>query len=543
MLTSLRELARRRSLWIGFGATLVPLLLILGLQAMWLKRLEQTSALAARAGLGRFLDAVSTEVLYYYGPVAEQVLDLAPSVVADPDAERLAAYFRRKTIAGVRRYFIVRFSADENEAGTILFFDAARGTMLAAEPSEETRAVTLASAPWRLMRAKAIELASARLVVEEGDPDNRIVLKPVLDASSHVVGAAGMILDVDYFARRLLPSAVREVLPRFFPGGGGRILVTARDETGRARFTTGPPPARDRSDSSRSFSFVFTDWRIEVQDTGPSPEAWARAGFLSNMALSALAALLLAGGLALALVSAAREVRLSRMKSDFVSNVSHELRTPVASIRVFGELLRAGRAGTAEKVREYGGYIEAESRRLTQLINNLLDFSRIESGRKTYSLREGDVREVLESTLRLFDVPLRQGGFTLEYRAAAGPVPRARLDPDALAQAFHNLLDNAVHYSGESRWIGVALETRGGGILVSVADRGIGIPKDEQERIFDRFHRVGTGLVHDVRGSGLGLAIVRHIVEAHGGSVSVKSEIGRGSTFEIWIPAAGGDAQ
>jgi signal transduction histidine kinase len=255
-----------------------------------------------------------------------------------------------------------------------------------------------------------------------------------------------------------------------------------------------------------------------------------------NMTLSAVLAVVLLGGVVLALRTASREMRLSAMKSDFVSNVSHELRTPLASIRVFGEFLRLGRVHREQKVREYGEYIETESRRLTQLINNILDFSKIESGAKTYDFEPSDVQDVVADTLRTLDLSLKHKGFALTFSTPAEPVPMLAVDPDALAQAVANLVDNAVKYSDGSKEVGVAVRRSRDDLVIAVQDHGIGISPDEQQKIFERFHRVSTGLIHDVKGSGLGLSIVSHIVKAHGGTVTVDSEPGKGSIFSIRLP-------
>jgi signal transduction histidine kinase len=273
-----------------------------------------------------------------------------------------------------------------------------------------------------------------------------------------------------------------------------------------------------------------------------TPQQWARAGFFFNVSLAGLLALALIGGVSLALRVAGRAVKLSKMKSEFVSNVSHELRTPVASIRVFGELLRLGRAQDPEKVKEYGEHIEGESRRLTRLIDNILDFSRIESGRKEYRFAPGDVLEVVEAVVHTFEMRLAAQGFKIVIEAPERPLPQLRMDGDGIAQAFQNLLDNAVKYSGESKEVVVTLSAEEGWVAIAVRDRGIGIARDEQRRVFERFHRVGTGLVHDVKGSGLGLSIVHHIVAAHGGRVTVVSEPGKGSTFTMVLPATSGAA-
>jgi signal transduction histidine kinase len=228
-------------------------------------------------------------------------------------------------------------------------------------------------------------------------------------------------------------------------------------------------------------------------------------------------------------------MRLSSMKSDFVSNVSHELRTPLASIRVFGELMRTGRVSAPEKVLEYGERIETEAMRLSHLVENILDFSRIESGRKAYSFEDTDLAQVVRAGVAACAARVRPAGFRITADVEA-ELPRLRLDASAIEQALGNILENAVKYSGDAREIAVSAARRGNDVVVAVRDRGIGIPRDEQGRIFERFHRVGGSLVHDVRGVGLGLAIVRHIVEAHQGRVEVESEPGRGSTFSLVLP-------
>ena len=249
----------------------------------------------------------------------------------------------------------------------------------------------------------------------------------------------------------------------------------------------------------------------------------------------------------LALRTASREMKLSQMKNDFVSNVSHELRTPLASIRVFGELLRLGRVESPEKVREYGEYIETESRRLTQLINNILDFAEHRVGAQDLPVRAlPTCARWSAETLKTFEVRLRQSGFRHRLRAAgraaaAGAHRRRRDRPVALATCSTTRSSTRTASKEIARR---RCAREGGWVVISVTDHGIGIPRDEQQKIFDRFHRVGTGLVHDVKGSGLGLAIVRHIVEAHGGRVTVESRPGEGSTFSIHLPvdAAGAAA-
>jgi signal transduction histidine kinase len=529
----------RRRTWLFVGAALLPLLVLLALQYRWLVRLEHVSTVAHRATLDNYLEAVASGVELHYRALGERALNLPVSVFVPERPEKIAYHFEKKGVEGAGRLFAVSLVGES--AGQPLVFDPATRVLATPPWSAEMRAVYVAIAPWRVMASKRGTLERPALHVEERDPEHRMILNPITDESGLLVGLAGLLVDREHFERTALPRIVAEALPRFFASAGADLpVVTVRDGAGR-RIDFGERPDERPEESVRPLGFLFGDYEIGIRSRHRTAAAWARRNFELNLALSVLLAAVVAGGVLFALRAAAREMRLSEMKSDFVSNVSHELRTPLASIRVFGELLRLGRAGSEEKVREYGELIETESRRLTGLIDNILDLARIESGRKSYELEPADLEDVVAETLRTFRVSLAPSGFRIAYRAAPEALPPLDLDARAIAQAIGNLLDNAAKYSGDARDIEVGVRREGSFAVVWVADRGVGVPRAEQEKIFDRFHRVATGLVHDVKGSGLGLAIVRHVAEAHGGRIELESRPGAGSTFSLRLPLPGAD--
>jgi signal transduction histidine kinase len=232
------------------------------------------------------------------------------------------------------------------------------------------------------------------------------------------------------------------------------------------------------------------------------------------------------------------ELKLARQKTDFVGNVSHELKTPLTSIRMFSELLAEGRVADPAKQRSYLNIITAEAARLTRLINNVLDFSRMERGEKKYNFQPCDLAEVVRAAAQTFRPHLETNGFKFDCVLPDSVVP-LRGDADALSQIIVNLLSNAEKYSNGGKEITLELGRRESPLPhaeVKVLDRGSGVPRGSGEKIFEKFYRAHDSLSSGVQGSGLGLTIARQIARAHGGEVVYEPREGGGSCFILRLP-------
>jgi len=230
-----------------------------------------------------------------------------------------------------------------------------------------------------------------------------------------------------------------------------------------------------------------------------------------------------------------RDLKLAEIRSQFVSSVSHELKTPLTSIRMFAETLRLRPAGDPTARQEYLDTIIKESERLSRLLNNVLDFSKIEQGKKVYRPAPASLPEIIQETTRALEYPLKQLGLALNVECEEG-LPEVRVDRDGLEQALMNLLTNAMKYSGDSREIGLRLLKQGTWAVIKVIDRGVGIDPAEHRRIFGKFYRVASPENDRLPGTGLGLSLVSHFAKAHQGRVEVESSPGRGSTFSLYLP-------
>ncbi|HKS76384.1 MAG TPA: HAMP domain-containing sensor histidine kinase [Terriglobales bacterium] len=350
----------------------------------------------------------------------------------------------------------------------------------------------------------------------------------------------GITFDAEYLANKFFPETLNTVLthnPAEAQSEKNPAVMMVHGKSDYTPLATSTGWDGGEPEVQRTLEGAFPDLNLAIKLRGTTLAALGEHFVHTSFLILGAISLLLGAGLFWTYRNVSKEMALARLKSDFVSNVSHELRTPLSLIRLYAETLEMGRVTTPEKHREYYQIIRKESERLSGLINNILDFSRIEAGRKEYDFRETDLRELVHNTLDSYRFQIEQNGFTFEERI--DPVPSIRVDREAIARSLLNLVNNALKYSQDRKFIGVNLYRENGAVNLEVVDHGIGIAQQEQQKIFEKFYRVGDPLVHNTKGSGLGLSLVRHIVQAHGGQVAVDSTPGEGSKFTIRLPLEG----
>ena len=507
---------------------LVPLVAIIVLQYVLTRRLARVEVIAHQTTLTKHLDAVAAEVRRVYENAAREVLAVPGDAVAAKRFDVIARYFD-----GVDTSVASLLFAGSLEGCLCLtqYYDPDTGHMSIGADRATSAVIIRVSV--RLQREWMEHLNRSEIYVDELDAESRVLYRFVTDAGS-AVGFAGFVIDRRRFEQEYLPRAIADSANLLAEEVRDNLIVRVADSAGRIVAATHDEPGQADAVTGR-FDFVFRDLNLSARSRHTAAAQVLQANALTNWILSILMSVVALSGLLLTWRATRRERRLARIRNRFVANVSHELRTPLASIAVFGELLRRGRVSAADKVVEYGYRIEQESNRLKHLIDNVLSFGRIESAEVRYHPEVVAIQDVVGAALVTVDTRRAREGFTIGVTAPDLALPEVRIDVAAMTQVFVNLLDNAMKYSGCCRRVRVELRSCGGGVAIDVADGGIGIAPDDQERIFDEFYRVSRAS-GSVPGTGLGLAIARHVLRAHGGGIRVDSRPGHGAVFTVVLP-------
>src|SRR5215510_12813643 len=480
--------------------------------------------------------------------MTEELRDLFPSPETDTDSEKE----RKLDLVLAKSPWLAH----------VFLFDAEKGFLLRSQPQqmgdkyfrEEHESLTVMYRGWFSLKSNMLEeelRKNNRLISCFGVPAKRadgyaylttaLFLFPRLSKDRLVLGGASV--DPNYLKQTFFPEMLDELINQKLSEDKAERLammvypVDSEGWTENKALATSAGWGKGEPEVSRKLDEVFRGLALGIKFQGTTVEAIGRRWVLQSFLILGALSVLLVGGLALAYRSVRKEVDLARLKSDFVSNVSHELRTPLSLIWLYAETLELGRIKTQEKKEDYYRIIRKESERLTALINNILDFSRIEAGRKEYDFRETDIAELVRNTLDAYRYQIEQQGFAFEQRIDSD-IPLMNVDREAIARALVNLVNNALKYSGDEKFLGIKLYRANGVLKLEVVDHGIGIARRDQSKIFEKFYRTCDPLVHNTKGSGLGLSLVRHITHAHGGEVEVESTPGKGSKFTMSLPLA-----
>jgi two-component system phosphate regulon sensor histidine kinase PhoR len=327
---------------------------------------------------------------------------------------------------------------------------------------------------------------------------------------------------------------VHNTMPQLYPERDSQSRVNVVDSEGRIVF--GPPLGEGEFTVGRAFQTTLYKWRLNVALTSAKElAAGATRRRMIETVLTVLAALVVIAGVLVILVAVNRERKLSELKSELVANVSHELKTPLSLVRMFSEMLYSGRVESEEKRRQYLQILVSESERLGGLIENVLDFARVERGRTAFELKPAALSLPVGNAVELTRARAEHEHIELRFDAGDA-LPEAVIDERAIEVAALNLIDNAIKYASSGGKVEVSLSRRGSKLVVCVADRGPGIPAGDRRRIFERFVRGKQ--VGSTRGSGIGLALVYQIARAHGGDAWVEPNTPSGSRFLFTVSIA-----
>ena len=337
-------------------------------------------------------------------------------------------------------------------------------------------------------------------------------------------------IDLPVFLQNQMGQRIRSIARDFF------IIALTHEPTHQLLITSEkePPPHLDFDQAGSMW--LFPNIQIGISLKNQTIHDLASDRLNEGLLLMGVVLVVLLLGLWFLFYSVKREIQLAQIKSEFIANVSHEIRTPLALISMYVETLEMGRVRTTEKIKEYYDIIGKETRRLTGIVNKILDFSKLESGKRKLSFGTCDLNSITQEVLDTYEFHLRQKGFELNF-SPASEMPDIRCDREAIGDALVNLIDNAVKYSHPTKIIEIKTGTVKRQSFVEVKDHGPGIPPKKQKLVFDKFYRITSGdLAHEVKGTGLGLALVNEIVKAHKGKVTLDSKPGKGCAFRLYFP-------
>jgi signal transduction histidine kinase len=545
-------------LFVVIVALLCASTLVLYLQRRALQDLNQQRAVILRTSAEQRATAIAVEMRKIFdGPVQDVLLAVNPPILAADRPDLVASEYARglREYPQVERFFLWSDLTDASVPSEVLFYgreNAQRSPRLGGpldsfSRDAQTGRYILSQARLHA-RSKRI-YAAFPLIASDARYDlfMRIFYRDATRTEYFAV--RGFAVNVDSLRSHILPALyARRFAPLLVSDNGGPDLdLRILDETQQVVFGPALPVHRlsavepfvlqfypvDELESRMAATIPPRLWRIVVSPHADDARTIASA-WLQGYWFSGLTVILMLVALGFAVQSRRRAAQLSHMQADFVAHISHQLKTPAALLSAVGETMALQRAQSPEKLAQCVDIVQAESARLTSMIERVLEFYRISGGGRRYEVEAVNLASLVRETVDAFAGALAPSAYHISViEDRTDPIVAA--DPAALEQVLINLLDNALKYSGDSRVVEVSVGTVARHAVMSVADRGIGIAADRRRQIFERFYR-GEGGMLGRQGFGLGLAIAQELVAAHRGSIEVESTVGAGSTFRVRLP-------
>ncbi|MDR8389657.1 HAMP domain-containing histidine kinase [Aliifodinibius sp. S!AR15-10] len=361
-------------------------------------------------------------------------------------------------------------------------------------------------------------------------------------SEQQVFGYLTMLIDQDYLVNDYLQ---KELVNRFGKPDSSGVVVWLRDWT-KDETVASSDHSRTYHDGKiqykQRFPDFFGNWILKVAFTESPTIAASKASLIKNFVVLCGAVIILLGAIGFIFVTAQKERALAERQAGFLANVTHELKTPLAVMQAAGENLADGRVDNRERLKSYGRHIHSEALRLKRMIEKLLDVAKADAGQSIIEPKAANLRHLVERYIENHRNYIDSKGFTLDVDIEE-PLPPVMIDTDSFNTIIGNLVENAIKYSEEEKYLGIRVINQNSQVTLSIIDRGIGIPNNATKHIFEKFYRVEDSLTAQSKGHGLGLSIVKNLVELNGGQIQVKSEMGSGSRFIVKFPIIAGHTQ
>lgn len=529
--------------WFFLGVGILAVLVLTGLNIYSLYALRESTIESAKENrksqLEEFTEALRHRFYHPFRGISK--LDMGHLQDSWNQSGNFPAHFREVLMDAVddSLFSDIYYTPDEkigcwHPEGKVYKFDRATSSFIpdANFPKEACDGIGISKT-----RINTVSLQNYRWNLRvEFDAHRSMTLALINNREQQVVGHVNFLIDKEYLLNSVMKPKLESKIGS--PEESG-IVVWLRDWMQDEILLSSDdsyPFDRGKVDIHQRFPNLLDNWILYASFLESPSVAATRASVNRNFVLLGIAVFVLFGAFIFMFINAQREREFARRQAGFLANVTHELKTPLAVMQAAGENISDGRVTEGKRLKEYGTHIYNEAIRLRKMIDKLLDVAKVDSGQTVVEQAPHQLQYLIHEYYQANEDYVKEKGFEFTYQTEEN-IPPVMIDPNHLETIMNNLIENSIKYSHNEKEIHMQLQSTKKSVQLSVTDKGEGIPKKEQNKIFDKFYRVENSLTAKTKGHGLGLSIVKNLIELNGGSITLTSIPGNGTTFTITFPA------